>query len=74
MSESGLLVFQSRRDFSPQLIWTDPTGNRSGQIIGEHWEPCISPDGRYVALSSNELQMASGSCTFTTSCEESHLV
>lgn len=56
LSDGGLLVFQSRRDFAPELVWTDPTRKRSGQIIGEHWDPCISPDGRYVALSADELR------------------
>jgi DNA-binding winged helix-turn-helix (wHTH) protein len=56
LSDSGLLVFQSRKDFAPELIWTDPSGKRSGQIVGGHWSPCISPDGRHVAFSSDELQ------------------
>jgi Tol biopolymer transport system component len=56
VSEAGILVYQSCTDFAPELVWTDPSGNERGRIRQRGFrEPAISPDGRYVALSSDEL-------------------
>jgi eukaryotic-like serine/threonine-protein kinase len=54
-SEPGTLVFQSRRDFAPELVWTDASGNEHGQIRGGYWGPAISPDGRFIAVCSDEF-------------------
>ena len=55
VSDHGTIVFQSRFDFARQLVWTDASGNEHGQIRGEYWGPAISPDGRFVAFSSEEF-------------------
>jgi Tol biopolymer transport system component len=56
VSESGIAVFQSRNDFGPELVWSTVSGDEYGRIA-QHgfWEPAISPDGRFVAVSSDEL-------------------
>ena len=54
-SETGVLVFQSRTDFARELVWTDSCGNEQARIQGGYWEPHISPDGRFVAVSWDEL-------------------
>jgi eukaryotic-like serine/threonine-protein kinase len=56
VSESGMLVFQSSNDFAPELVWTDASGNEQGRIRQRGYQvPAISPDGRSVAVSSDEL-------------------
>jgi DNA-binding winged helix-turn-helix (wHTH) protein len=55
VSDSGTVVFQSRTDFAPELVWADASGNEYGQIRGGYWGPAISPDGRFVAVSSDEF-------------------
>jgi DNA-binding winged helix-turn-helix (wHTH) protein len=55
VSDSGTVVFQSRTDFAPELVWTDASGKEHGQIRGGYWGPTISPDGRLVAVSSDEF-------------------
>ena len=56
VSESGILVFQSFNDFAPELVWTDPSGNEQGRIRQRGYRvPAISPDGRSVAVSWDEL-------------------
>ena len=52
VSETGILVFQSRSDFARELVWTNAGGNELGCIPGSYWEPHISPDGRFVAVVS----------------------
>jgi DNA-binding winged helix-turn-helix (wHTH) protein len=54
-SDTGIVVFQSRTDFAPELFWTDASGNEHGQIRGGYWGPGISPDGRFIAISSDEF-------------------
>lgn len=55
ISDSGTAVFQSRTDFAPELVWANASGNEYGQIRGGYWGPAISPDGRLVAMSSDEF-------------------
>jgi Tol biopolymer transport system component/DNA-binding winged helix-turn-helix (wHTH) protein len=56
VSESGILVFQSSNDFAPELVWTDASGIEQGRIRQRGYRvPAISPDGRFVAVSSDEL-------------------
>jgi Tol biopolymer transport system component len=55
VSESGILVFQSATDFAPELVWTDASGNEQGRIRQRGFRPTISPDGRFVAVCSDEL-------------------
>jgi len=56
VSESGMLVFQSSNDFAPELVWTDASGNEHGRIRQRgYYVPAISPDGRSVAVSSDEF-------------------
>jgi DNA-binding winged helix-turn-helix (wHTH) protein len=52
VSDHGTVVFQSRLDFAQELVWTDASGNEHGLIHGGYWGPAISPDGRFVAISS----------------------
>jgi len=55
VSQTGVLVFQSAADAPSRLVWFDSTGKELGQLpdIG-YKDPSISPDGRYVALSSDD--------------------
>jgi eukaryotic-like serine/threonine-protein kinase len=55
-SDGGVLVFQSREDFARALVWTDSSGHEHGQITGGYWEPHISPDGRLIAVASDEFR------------------
>lgn len=56
VAESGILAFQSSNDFAPELVWTDALGNEQGRIYQRGFrEPAISPDGRFIALSSDEF-------------------
>ena len=56
VSDHGTVVFQSRIDFASELVWTDASGNEQGLIPGDYWGVAISPDGRFVAVSSEEFQ------------------
>ncbi|MBV8844005.1 MAG: PD40 domain-containing protein [Bryobacterales bacterium] len=56
VSETGILVFQSRTDFARELVWMDASGNDCGRIPGGYWEPHVSPDGRFVAVTSDEFR------------------
>jgi DNA-binding winged helix-turn-helix (wHTH) protein len=55
VSEPGTVVFQSRIDFASELVWTDASGNEHPLIRGGYWGAAISPDGRFVAVSSEEF-------------------
>lgn len=55
VADPGTVVFQSRTDFAPELVWTDESGTEHGRIGGGYWGPTISPDGRFVAVASDEF-------------------
>jgi DNA-binding winged helix-turn-helix (wHTH) protein len=55
VSEHGTVVFQSQIDFASELVWTDTSGNEQELIRGGYWGTVISPDGRFVAVSSEEF-------------------
>jgi Tol biopolymer transport system component/DNA-binding winged helix-turn-helix (wHTH) protein len=56
VSGSGILIFQPCIDFAPELVWTDALGNENGRIRQRgYWRPAISPDGRQVAVASDEF-------------------
>jgi DNA-binding winged helix-turn-helix (wHTH) protein/Tol biopolymer transport system component len=55
VSDPGTVVFQSRTDFGSELVWTDAAGKEHGRIRGGYWGTAISPDGRFVAVSSEEF-------------------
>lgn len=55
VSETGIVIFQSRTELARELVWTDASGHEQGRIPGGYWEPHISPDGRFVAFSSDEF-------------------
>ena len=56
VTETGILVFQSSTDFASELVWTDASGNEHGRIRQRGYrEPAVSPDGRLVAVSSDNL-------------------
>ena len=55
VSETGILVFQSRTDFACELVWVDASGNEQGRIAGSYREAHVSPDGRFVAVTSDEF-------------------
>ena len=65
VSQAGILVFQSAADFAPELVWTDARGNEQARIRQRgYWEPAISPDGRFLAISSDEFHKGrSNVCT-----------
>jgi eukaryotic-like serine/threonine-protein kinase len=54
ISDTGILILQSRLDFARDLIWTDTTGREYERIPGGFVDPAISPDGRMVAASYDE--------------------
>lgn len=54
VSDSGILVLQSRLDFERSLVWTDATGREHGRISGGLVDPAISPDGRLIAVCRDE--------------------
>jgi DNA-binding winged helix-turn-helix (wHTH) protein/Tol biopolymer transport system component len=55
VSANGMLVFQSLSDSSARLAWFDIAGKELGQIGGTGYrDPRLSPDGRFVALSSDD--------------------
>jgi hypothetical protein len=55
VSDSGLLTFQSSRDFSPRLIWFDAAGKELGQLpVTGYTDPALSSDGRQVAASCDD--------------------
>lgn len=56
VSEPGTVIFQSRMDFAPEIVWSDVFGNEETLIRGGYWGTAISPDGRFVAVSSEEFQ------------------
>ena len=51
-SQTGVLVFQSRRAYNSRLVWFDRSG-RELDTVGEpgFWAPALSPDGKRVAVS-----------------------
>jgi hypothetical protein len=55
VADPGTVVFQSRTDFAPELVWTDASGNEYGRIRGGYWGPAISPNGRFVAVAADEF-------------------
>ena len=55
VADQGTVVFQSRIDFTQELVWTDARGNEQGRIQGPYWGTAISPCGRFVAVSSEEF-------------------
>jgi Tol biopolymer transport system component/DNA-binding winged helix-turn-helix (wHTH) protein len=55
VSDPGTVVFQSRMDFAPEMVWINMDGNEETLIHGGYWGTAISPDGRFVAVSSEEF-------------------
>lgn len=55
VSDLGTVVFQSRMDFAPEMVWINMYGNEETLIRGGYWGTAISPDGRFVAVSSEEF-------------------
>jgi len=54
-SQNGVLVFQSATDSPSRLVWYSPTGKELSQIPGIGYkDPAISPDGRSLAVSSDD--------------------
>jgi eukaryotic-like serine/threonine-protein kinase len=56
VSGTGMVVFQSSLDFAPELVWMDASGSELGRIGQRgYWQASISPDGRRVAVSSDQF-------------------
>ena len=54
VSGNGVLVFQSAADAPTRLVWFKASGEESGQLAETGYkDPSVSPDGRYVAVSSD---------------------
>jgi serine/threonine protein kinase len=55
VSENGVLVFQSAADSPSRFVWFDAAGKELGQLpeVG-YRDPRISPDGRFLAVSSDD--------------------
>jgi Tol biopolymer transport system component len=50
-SESGALVYQSRRSYSSSLVWFDRSGKEMGTVgDAASYEPRLSSDGRWLAV------------------------
>jgi Tol biopolymer transport system component len=57
VSQNGMLVFQSRSDSRTTLAWFDGSGKELSQIGAMvHRDPRLSPDGRFLAVSSDDAQ------------------
>jgi serine/threonine protein kinase len=55
VAQNGALVFQSATDSPSRLIWFEDSGKELGQLPGAGYtDPHISPDGRFVAVSSDD--------------------
>ncbi len=55
VSQNGELVFQSATDAPTRLVWFDAGGKELGQLSEAGYkDPSLSPDGRYVAVSSDD--------------------
>jgi DNA-binding winged helix-turn-helix (wHTH) protein len=55
VSDPGTVVFQSRMDFAPEMVWVNMDGDEETLIRGGYWGTAVSPDGRFVAVSSEEI-------------------
>ena len=57
VSQNGVLVFQSLADSVSKLIWFDQSGKELSQIAQAGYrEPRLSPDGRILAISSDDAR------------------
>ena len=57
VSQNGVLVFQSLSDSVSKLIWFDQSGKELSQIAQSGYrEPRLSPDGRILAISSDDAR------------------
>jgi eukaryotic-like serine/threonine-protein kinase len=55
VSRNGLLFFQSAADSASRLVWYDSAGKELGHIPESGYQdPNISPDGRFLAVSSDD--------------------
>jgi eukaryotic-like serine/threonine-protein kinase len=57
VSQNGVLVFQSLTDSVSKLAWFDQSGKELSQIAEAGYrEPRLSPDGRFLAISSDDAR------------------
>lgn len=55
VSDDGIVVFQSSLDSPTRLIWFDPSGKEIGPLSDSVFrDPSFSPDGRYLAVASDD--------------------
>ena len=55
VSDDGVIVFQSTLDSATRLIWFDPSGKELGPVSQDAYrDPNFSPDGRFLAVSSDD--------------------
>jgi DNA-binding winged helix-turn-helix (wHTH) protein/Tol biopolymer transport system component len=55
VSDAGVIVFQSTLDSATRLIWFDPSGKELGPVSQDAYrDPNFSPDGRFLAVSSDD--------------------
>jgi DNA-binding winged helix-turn-helix (wHTH) protein len=55
VSDPGTVVFQSRMDFAPEIVRIHMDGHGETLIRGGYWGTALSPDGRFIAISSDEF-------------------
>ena len=54
VSDTGILIFESRLDAARELVWVDAAGQEQERIPSGFCEPKISPDGRSIAVAYDE--------------------
>lgn len=68
IANTGLLAFQSSADLASRLVWFDGSGKEVDALpSGAYSDPSVSPDGRSVVMSCDQLGNGTSSiCVYDT--------